>query len=52
MRGDRPSRLAAQRLCLDRAPFVVSQAWFVVREEDLADQVTSAVDAGFVEDAL
>ena len=44
-------RPAAQRFAVDRPAFIVAQPWFVVREEDLPDEVPSAADTGLVEDA-
>ena len=43
---------AAHRLPVEHAALVVAEAGLVVREEDLADEVTPAPHAGLVEDVL
>ena len=43
---------SAERAAVDDALFVVAQAWFVVAEEDFADEVAAAADAGLAEDVL
>src|SRR5215207_7657861 len=47
-----PERLAAERVAVESAMLVVAKAWLVVGEEDLADQVPAAANAGLLEDLL